>query len=542
MLTSEPQYDFLIGNNLGSEQFNSSGGGDDKLSTMNISMSTSEPQLSRQSIEHLNDLFTDDQQYYDQQVPLFMSTPKPPRKKCKTRGGSVYRSSAIVSPINNKSSFSQPALSMLALTALSLPSLSQNDKTEPLQVSDAVNINNINKENFHIPSPDTNTSRQIPYKLNNKNNPNIAETQLLPSTSVAVVRTSLPSQQSSQTLPSVEAPLFYQFIDTANNDINNFHIPSPDTNTSRQIPYKLNNKNNPNIAETQLLPSTSVAVVRTSLPSQQSSQTLPSVEAPLFYQFIDTANNDINNFHIPSPDTNTSRQIPYKLNNKNNPNIAETQLLPSTSVAVVRTSLPSQQSSQTLPSVEAPLFHQFIDTANDVNNSQNKNNVNNYTDVNEFLWNSNERGPREFHFTGSSGVKNISDDPSCPLSVLKTFLTDDLILNIVKFTNTYVALMKQSQGVKEKLNKTDRSMFKLWVDIDNDDVWMYFCILILMGIIKKPSFHMYWSTDCVLSTPIFSRLMRRDRFEQIRGMMRFSDPLNQSSGSLNKILRIYYII
>ena len=188
MLTSEPQYDFLVGNNLGSEQFNSSGGGDDKLSTMNISMSTSEPQFSRQSIEHLNDLFTDDQQYYDQQVPLFMSTPKPPRKKCKTRGGSVYRSSTIVSPINNKSSFSQPALSMLALTALSLPSLSQNDKTEPLQVSDAVNINNINKENFHIPSSDTNTSHQIPYKLNNnKNNPNIAETQLLPSTSVALL-------------------------------------------------------------------------------------------------------------------------------------------------------------------------------------------------------------------------------------------------------------------------------------------------------------------------------------------------------------------
>ena len=43
------------------------------------------------------------------------------------------------------------------------------------------------------------------------------------------------------------------------------------------------------------------------------------------------------------------------------------------------------------------------------------------------------------------------------------------------------------------------------------------------------------STDCMLSTPIFSRLMWRDRFEQIRGMMRFTDPLNKSSGSLHKI-------
>ena len=80
MLTSEPQYDFI--NNLDSEQFNSSGGDDDKLSTINISMSTSEPQLPRQSIESFNNLFTDEQ-YYDQHLQSLMSTPKTPRKKCK---------------------------------------------------------------------------------------------------------------------------------------------------------------------------------------------------------------------------------------------------------------------------------------------------------------------------------------------------------------------------------------------------------------------------------------------------------------------------
>ena len=84
--------------------------------------------------------------------------------------------------------------------------------------------------------------------------------------------------------------------------------------------------------------------------------------------------------------------------------------------------------------------------------------MNNYTDVIEFLWNSNGRGLRKFHCIGTSRVKNISGDPICPLSVLKTFLTDDLIHHIVKFTITYVALMKPSQVVKEKLNKTDRSM------------------------------------------------------------------------------------
>ena len=62
--------------------------------------------------------------------------PNPPGRNAKQEVVQCIRSSTIVSPINNKSSFSQPALSMLALTALSLPSLSQNDKTEPLQVSE----------------------------------------------------------------------------------------------------------------------------------------------------------------------------------------------------------------------------------------------------------------------------------------------------------------------------------------------------------------------------------------------------------------------
>ena len=78
-------------------------------------------------------------------------------------------------------------------------------------------------------------------------------------------------------------------------------------------------------------------------------------------------------------------------------------------------------------------------------------------------------------------------------------------------------------------------MFKLWMDVDSDDVWVYICIIILMGIIKKPYYHMYWTMDCIFVTPIFSRLMRRDRFEQIRSMIHFSDPRDNSSGSLRKL-------
>ena len=126
-------------------------------------------------------------------------------------------------------------------------------------------------------------------------------------------------------------------------------------------------------------------------------------------------------------------------------------------------------------------------------------------DANEFIWNDNERATREFHFSGTPGVKNITDNPDCPLSILKTFLTDELIDNIVVFTNVYAEIMKLAPHIIEKLNNTQRSIFKLWKDVDRDDVWVYICIIILMGIIQKPYYHMYWT-----------KLMRRDRFEQIR--------------------------
>ena len=72
---------------LDSEQFNSCGGDEDMLSTINISMSTSEPQLPRQSIENFNNLLTDEQyyDYIDQHVQSLMSTPKTPQEEIQNK-------------------------------------------------------------------------------------------------------------------------------------------------------------------------------------------------------------------------------------------------------------------------------------------------------------------------------------------------------------------------------------------------------------------------------------------------------------------------
>ena len=102
-----------------------------------------------------------------------------------------------------------------------------------------------------------------------------------------------------------------------------------------------------------------------------------------------------------------------------------------------------------------------------------------------------------------------------------------MISNIVVFTNTYAAICKSHPSFIEKVGGCNRTLLNLWRDVTKDDIWIYMCIIMFMGIINKPHYHMYWSSDPILCTPIFSRLMRRDRFEQIRSMMHFTDPLNE---------------
>ena len=76
-------------------------------------------------------------------------------------------------------------------------------------------------------------------------------------------------------------------------------------------------------------------------------------------------------------------------------------------------------------------------------------NIPSYGDADVFSWNNISRPFREFQFTGTPGVKVVPNDNTCPLSVLKTFLTDRVISNIVLYTNTYAVILKLSPSPKK---------------------------------------------------------------------------------------------
>ena len=122
---------------------------------------------------------------------------------------------------------------------------------------------------------------------------------------------------------------------------------------------------------------------------------------------------------------------------------------------------------------------------------------------------------RQFQFIGTPGVKVKPANITSYLEYLKLFLLDNVISNIVECTNSYAETMHNLSEIRRCMDESSRSLFSLRKPINKDELWVYISILLLQGIINKPTNDMYWSKDPFLSTPIFIRLMRGDRFEQI---------------------------
>ena len=140
---------------------------------------------------------------------------------------------------------------------------------------------------------------------------------------------------------------------------------------------------------------------------------------------------------------------------------------------------------------------------------QRNQNQNQYTDVGRIC-------KRQFRFTEMPGVNVLPEDCTSPMSILKTFLTDELVQEIVDSTNKYADILKQDPQIQAKMDAYHRSLFNLWKPTNIDEMWIYITITLFMGIVNKPRYSMYWTKRHMFSTPIFTRLMRRDRFEQLR--------------------------
>ena len=60
------------------------------------------------------------------------------------------------------------------------------------------------------------------------------------------------------------------------------------------------------------------------------------------------------------------------------------------------------------------------------------------------------------------------------------------------------------------------------------EMYTMIALVLMMEVIKKPSYKSYWSSDPMLFTPIFSRAMALNRFIDILGNLHFMDILTNN--------------
>ena len=130
--------------------------------------------------------------------------------------------------------------------------------------------------------------------------------------------------------------------------------------------------------------------------------------------------------------------------------------------------------------------------------------------------------PKNIAFTGHEGIQvPLPPNPTAE-DFFKLYITEDIIDHIVTQTNLYA----HQYIDREQHNLRPHSLVKQWKPTDRQEMITFLAMLILMGIMHKSRISMYWSTDTLVSTPIFSQLMGRDRFLLLLRFLHFADNRN----------------
>ena len=117
-------------------------------------------------------------------------------------------------------------------------------------------------------------------------------------------------------------------------------------------------------------------------------------------------------------------------------------------------------------------------------------------------------------FIGQSiTYENISIPGKTPVDYFDYFFNATILNLIVEQSNLY------QQQNPESL----RNNMASWKDINIEDLRKFLGLSINMGHTIKGNVQNYWSTDPLLSTPIFGQIMTRNRYLQILRYLHFSN-------------------
>ena len=134
---------------------------------------------------------------------------------------------------------------------------------------------------------------------------------------------------------------------------------------------------------------------------------------------------------------------------------------------------------------------------------------------NEPDWSENDNAPVIENFRGESGITVNLNNLSSAIDFLKLFVNDDLFEYMAKETNRYHA---------QNIHHFKDSPHSLkWKDVSVREQKKMVGLLLLMGQVRKDARDEYWSTDKTIETPIFAKVLSRDRFRQVWNSWHFSN-------------------
>lgn len=129
----------------------------------------------------------------------------------------------------------------------------------------------------------------------------------------------------------------------------------------------------------------------------------------------------------------------------------------------------------------------------------------------------NEQQLDDFPFLDYEGLNVRLPNNQNHLVFVDLYLADVVINLIVEETNRFA-----DQFIQGDIDP-DNTCLAQWEPVTFLEIKKFIGVMLLMGIIYKPSLHMYWSTDIDYSTQVFSQIMKRDRFFLILKFLHFHD-------------------
>lgn len=149
-----------------------------------------------------------------------------------------------------------------------------------------------------------------------------------------------------------------------------------------------------------------------------------------------------------------------------------------------------------------------------------------------------------FSFEENVGLKSNFNDLQDEVDFFKLFFTDEVLSILCEETNRYAEDVLEARP--EISGKRKHSIE--WVPIEAKEMLKFIGLVLLMGHIDKDNILEYWSTDDLIETPIFRKVMSRDRFVMILKFLHFSDNNNKGSRDdptydrLWKIRKVFQLI